>query len=227
MSCKVRRLKSPSKVWDDYLIIQLLLLLDDDHEDNDKEEDEDEEDDGKVDWWDFDDAAYLAAGALGPDEDPYEANKFNQAASDRIKSDRAVPDTRHKQCSKEKFPVNDLPDTTVIITYHNEAHSTLLRTVISVLHRSPAHLIKEIILVDDFSKNPNIGPPLTKIKKVKAIRNPKREGLIRSRVRGAAIATGKVLTFLDSHVEANEGWLEPLLGRIHESRTAVVSPVSC
>lgn len=187
--------------------------------------DEDYEDDGKVDWWNFDDSAYLAAGALGADEDPYEANKFNQAASDRIKSDRAVPDTRHKECSKQKYQVEQLPDTTVIITYHNEAHSTLLRTVISVLHRSPPNLIKEIILVDDFSKNPNIGPPLTKIKKVKAIRNPKREGLIRSRVRGAAIATGKVLTFLDSHVEANEGWLEPLLGRIHESRTAVVSPI--
>ncbi len=61
--------------------------------------------------------------------------------------------------------------------------------------------------------------------KITIIRNQKRSGLVRSRLRGAAISRGDVLTFLDSHCEATEGWMEPLLQRIKEDRRNVVCPV--
>lgn len=44
-----------------------------------------------------------------------------------------------------------LPDVSVIVPFHDEHWSTLLRTTYSVLNRSPAKLIREIILVDDGS----------------------------------------------------------------------------
>uniref|UniRef100_A0A5S6N182 Polypeptide N-acetylgalactosaminyltransferase n=1 Tax=Xenopus tropicalis TaxID=8364 RepID=A0A5S6N182_XENTR len=165
----------------------------------------------------------LCSTVVRPGQDAYARNKFNQVESDKLLMDRSVPDTRHEQCRKKTWRV-DLPATSVVITFHNEARSALLRTVISVLKKSPVHLVKEIILVDDYSDTED-GALLERIEKVRVLRNDRREGLMRSRVKGADAAQSKVLTFLDSHCECNEHWLEPLLERVAEDKARVVSPI--
>lgn len=47
---------------------------------------------------------------------------------------------------------NVLPKTSVIICFCEESWSTLLRSVHSVMSRSPPELLEEIILIDDFSQ---------------------------------------------------------------------------
>ncbi|KAJ1134452.1 hypothetical protein NDU88_000904 [Pleurodeles waltl] len=83
----------------------------------------------------------------------YAKHNFNAFASDRISLHRDLgPDTRPSECQKKRFkrcPV--LPTTSVIIVFHNEALSALLRTVYSVLYTAPRILLKEILLVDDAS----------------------------------------------------------------------------
>lgn len=39
------------------------------------------------------------------------------------------------------------------------------------------------------------------------------------------MAKGKVLLFLDAHVEVTKGWLEPLLQRVAFDRKIVVAPI--
>ncbi|XP_069773408.1 polypeptide N-acetylgalactosaminyltransferase 16 isoform X2 [Narcine bancroftii] len=172
----------------------------------------------------FDERAYLSSKLLRLGEDPYGHHAFNQQESDKLTSDRVIRDTRHYRCSSLQYK-EDLPSTSVIITFHNEARSTLLRTVKSILNRSPPRLIQEIILVDDYSNDAKDCELLTKIPKIRCLRNTKREGLIRSRVKGADVAMAEVLTFLDSHCEVNKDWLQPLLQRVKEDHTRVASPI--
>ncbi|XP_077436929.1 polypeptide N-acetylgalactosaminyltransferase 5 [Vanacampus margaritifer] len=153
---------------------------------------------------------------------------FNVYLSEQIPVDRAIPDTRPKICASNVVH-DDLPSTSVIFCFVDEVWSTLLRSVHSVLNRSPPHLLKEIILVDDFSQKAYLKDQLDKymadLPKVRVIHLKERQGLIRARMAGAAVAEGEVLTFLDSHVECNVGWLEPLLERIYVDRGKVACPV--
>lgn len=157
-------------------------------------------------------------------------NKFNIMASDRISVNRSVPDVRKSICVEKKYETNRLPDTSVVIVFHNEAWSTLMRTVHSVINRSPRENLREIILVDDASNRTFLQKSLDEdVQKlsvpVKVVRTGSRVGLIQARLMGAKVAKAKVLLFLDAHCETTPGWLEPLLARIQESRTAVVCPV--
>lgn len=81
----------------------------------------------------------------------YDMQGLNQYLSDLMSVHRRLPDTRDAWCKEPNRFLPDLPETSIVIVFYNEAWSVLVRTVHSILDRSPPKLVKEIILVDDYS----------------------------------------------------------------------------
>ncbi|OWR40790.1 putative n-acetylgalactosaminyltransferase [Danaus plexippus plexippus] len=154
---------------------------------------------------------------------------MNIAASNDIAMNRSIPDTRLDECKYWHYP-EELPSTSVIIVFHNEGFSVLMRTVHTVIDRSPPNILKEVVMVDDFSDKDDLKENLDNYVKrwkgkVRIIRNSERQGLIRTRSRGAMEATGEVIVFLDAHCEVNVNWLPPLLAPIYRDYKIMTVPV--
>ena len=155
---------------------------------------------------------------------------YNQYVSDLISVQRSLPDPRDDWCrAQESRYLQPLPNTTIVVCFHNEAWSVLVRTVHSILARTPHHLLDSVLLVDDASTMEHLQADLdlymARLPKVKIVRAPERLGLIRARLLGVQHVTAPVITFLDSHCEVAAGWLEPLLDRVSRNPTTVVCPV--
>ncbi|XP_077090923.1 putative polypeptide N-acetylgalactosaminyltransferase 8 [Siphateles boraxobius] len=166
-------------------------------------------------------------------EDLFQKYGYNAFLSDQMPLDRELPDTRDHGCIGREYPHN-LPTISVILIYLDEALSIIQRAVCSIINRTPAHLLKEIILVDDHSRNEELKTQLnvyvSSINEkhpglVKMVTHPEQKGLSQARISGWEAATGDVVAILDAHIEVHVKWAEPLLARIQADRTLVLSPV--
>ncbi|XP_059169600.1 polypeptide N-acetylgalactosaminyltransferase 13-like [Physella acuta] len=179
---------------------------------------------------------------------------INTLVSDRIPLNRMVPDSRLKGCEDlvyrtEDLPsasviipfcineqvcedlvyrTEDLPSASVIIPFYDEWPSVLIRTIYSVINRSPRRNLQEILLVDDASTLKELKAPLDHYilrefphGLVRIKRLQQRRGLTQARLVGSREAIGDVLIFFDSHMEVNIDWLPPLLTEISQDRRVV------
>ena len=83
-------------------------------------------------------------------EEGYNTYAFNTLVSLRLGLSRKLPDTRHKVCKNQAYS-DKLPTASIIICYYHEEINVLLRTIHSVLERTPASILKEILIVNDQS----------------------------------------------------------------------------
>ncbi|CAF0842204.1 unnamed protein product [Adineta ricciae] len=199
----------------------------------------------KIDWHDYAaiarDTARTGLGEGGAGVEPstqernsavfqqlYRENGFNAFISENIFVHRSIKDIRHPDC-KKKLYLAELPSVSIIIPVRNEHLTTLLRSIYSILNRTPPKLLTEIILVDDASVKANLKSPLdnhiANLTKVRIIRLQNREGLIRTRLAGARETKGDVLIFFDSHIEVNINWLPPLIEPIAMDYKTSVCPL--
>lgn len=151
--------------------------------------------------------------------------------------DREPADLRHDECKNYDYPeistlVNNHVTVAVILVFHNEAFSTLMRTVHSIFNQSPPEILNEVVMIDDGSNKIDLGDKLEKYvkmerwqEKVKLFRNEDRHGLIRARCDGARKATSDILVYLDAHCEAGPNWLLPLIMPILKDRKACTCPL--
>uniref|UniRef100_A0A8C1D2I6 Polypeptide N-acetylgalactosaminyltransferase n=1 Tax=Cyprinus carpio carpio TaxID=630221 RepID=A0A8C1D2I6_CYPCA len=165
-------------------------------------------------------------------EDLFQKYGYNAFLSDQLPLDRELQDTRDHRCIGREYPHN-LPTLSVVLIYLDEALSVIQRAICSIINRTPAHLLKEIILVDDHSTNDlktQLHVYMSSINEkhpglVKMVIHSQQRGLSQARISGWKAATGDVLAILDAHIEVQVKWAEPLLARIQADRTLVLSPV--
>ncbi|KAI7792146.1 putative polypeptide N-acetylgalactosaminyltransferase 8, partial [Triplophysa rosa] len=166
-------------------------------------------------------------------EDLFQKYGYNAFLSDQIPLDRELPETRDHRCVEREYPQN-LPTIGVILIYLDEALSVIQRAVCSIINRTPAHLLKEIILVDDHSQNEDLKTQLHAYVRsinqnhtdlVKLVTHSEQRGLTQARISGWKAATADVVAILDAHIEVHVKWAEPLLARIKADRTVILSPV--
>jgi hypothetical protein len=128
----------------------------------------------------------------------YEETGFSVVISDKISVNRSIPPIVHPDCAKIEY-LAELPKTSVIVIFHNEVKSVLLRTIHSIINRTPSELLHEVILVNDNSSNDELYGSLKDYaannfpKIVKIVDLKTRHGLIKTRMEGARRASGEVL----------------------------------
>ncbi|KAM8801970.1 putative polypeptide N-acetylgalactosaminyltransferase 8 [Rhynchonycteris naso] len=166
-------------------------------------------------------------------QDLFQKFGYNVYLSNQLSLNRSIPDTRPFRCHQKTYP-SQLPSLSVILIFMNEALSILQRAITSIINRTPSLFLKEIILVDDFSSNGELKTNLNEYIKLynqkyprllKIVRHTKRKGLAQARNTGVEVSTADVVAILDAHIEVNVGWAEPILARIQEDHTVIVSPV--
>ena len=160
-----------------------------------------------------------------------EREGVNETFVDSLPLFRNITDYRPEGCDNFKYRKSNTT-ISVVLNYHNEILSLLLRTIYTTLRAIPPGNLHELILIDDAS-NLTTHPDLKLIQPlvstftvpVRFFRFEVNKGLVFCRPFGARQATGDVVMILDTHVEIPVGSVEPLLNVTDANYKAIAAPI--
>ncbi len=141
-----------------------------------------------------------------------------QALAHRVRN-KVVPEETFKPTVPVPIDIDDAiaplafapataPVATVVIPVYGKA--LLTYNCLKSLHEHTPPGLAEIVIVDDASPEA-IGRALAEVTGIRIERNPKNLGFIGSCNRGAALARGEYVVFLNNDTVVTPGWLESLL----------------
>mmetsp|Transcript_38449 Transcript_38449/g.109914 ORF Transcript_38449/g.109914 Transcript_38449/m.109914 type:complete len:669 (-) Transcript_38449:76-2082(-) len=122
------------------------------------------------------------------------------------------------------------PEQISIVVPVRDEELYLTKTIEYTVNDTPAHMLREILIVDDASDKPvekMLEEELDRKywPKVKILRYDERQGLIRARIAGADAASAPYILFLDGHCRPIPGWLPPLIRNLKENYKRIVVPI--
>lgn len=137
----------------------------------------------------------------------YDTYKYNALVSSLVSLNRNLPDKRSEYCRTKEYPKN-LTKVTVLIPFHDDDWMLFMRTVHSVLLRTPDHLLEEVLIVQDYSPrdyyHAKLDEYLKKYPKIRHIKSARRQGIIPTRNLGIVNAKSEIIVSVDSHVEGEK-----------------------
>lgn len=122
--------------------------------------------------------------------------------------DRAVRTHQEVRASLIRFQPVETPDVSIIIPIYNQLDLTL--GCLEALARHADTATFEVIVIDDCS-SPEVPATLGSIPHVRVHTNEKNQGFVLNCNRGAELARGQYVLFLNNDTEPQAGWLEALL----------------
>ncbi|MBO9709817.1 MAG: glycoside hydrolase family 99-like domain-containing protein [Caulobacter sp.] len=165
---------------------------------------------------------YFAYHALSADLERERRERINAFEPKPIKMISVNAKALATEVDSLSFKLPTAPKVSVIIPVYNSLKYTI--ECLKSLEAAGGLDDVEILIMDDASTD-KTGEILSSLPGVRYVRNESNLGFIRSCNKGADLATGRTIIFLNNDVQVQKNWLPPLVAALDDPQVGAVAPM--